>query len=502
MAIRRFNITYISMIIGIFPLIVFILSLINVKVNSETTILSEIKTSLNDYPLSEFEYSELCSNTKYSGNLYLFPGFKKGCTCAGITSYAYDQNGEDEVNIGQCSYNQTLNKCKNIDQIPEEQIDYWNKGKFCSKLYEKSENELKGYLYFLNNSVYEGKNCQTGYKKCGKLDDMGNYLCIPNDEECPINDIIESNIRLPDLENNYSYTNIGDKYFYYTNSSDNPIILKLKVTEGKLCIDKTYYYTEFPQYILDNNFKYYSCRNKIEGELYEKDFKPLDIQKKRDFYLNSNINISSLYKEGEYPPYYSYPLYSLEANMSLYAKRYIGFDKECLKKNGAFDLNKSPFREDNINEMNDIIKKTISKNDKTKWLSIIFFILEILVCSVLNIDSEYYSCFIWLWAFINAILYIPLAVGLFENMSRINKFKELPLCGNKIINKKIEFFHSSGKTLKTTILLSIIFLHLQLVFIIAMLILRYFVQFIKDDKKEYFIEKEKPPEEPYYNNTN
>ena len=501
MALRRFNITYISMIIGIFPLLVFILSLINVKVNQETTILSEIKTSLNDYPLADFEYSELCPNTKYSGNLYLFPGFTKGCTCVGISRYYYDQSGQNEVNPGSCSTNQSLNGCKDIEKMQEKQIDYWYQGKFCSKLYEKSESEFKGYLYFLNNSVLEGENCQIGYKKCGKLDDMGNYLCIKNEEDCPINDIIESNAIRPDLDNNYSYANIGNKYFYYTNSSNNSIITKLKVTEGdKLCIDKTYYYTEFPQYILDNNFKYYSCRNKIEGELYEKDFKPLDTIKKREFYLNSNVDVISKYKEPRTAPYYSFPFYSLEANMSLYAKRYIGYNKECLKKHGAFDINKSPFNEDNINELNDIVKKTISKNDVVKWVSIIFFILEIFSCSVLNIDSEKYSCFIWFWAFINCVLYIPLAALLFTNMSNINKFKELPLCGDKILNKKIDFFHTSAKTLKITIILSIVFLHLQLVFIIAMILIRYLVQFVNVDNTNYFIDKEKPPEEPYYNN--
>ena len=146
-------------------------------------------------------------------------------------------------------------------------------------------------------------------------------------------------------------------------------------------------------------------------------------------------------------------------------------------------------------------KLTISKNDAIKWVSIIFFILEIFSCSVVNIDSETYSFFIWLWAFINCILYIPLAALLFTNMSRINKFKELPLCGDNIINKKIEFFHTSGKTLKITIILSIVFLHLQLVFIIAMILIRYFVQFVNVDNTNYFIDKEeKPPEKPYYNN--
>ena len=29
--------------------------------------------------------------------------------------------------------------------------------------------------------------------------DYDNYICLPKDEECPINDIISSDIELPDL---------------------------------------------------------------------------------------------------------------------------------------------------------------------------------------------------------------------------------------------------------------------------------------------------------------
>jgi hypothetical protein len=69
MAYRRFNITYISMIIGIFPLGIFILTAINVKLNSVSTILNEIGSSLNDYPISHLNYAENCSIDEYNGNL-------------------------------------------------------------------------------------------------------------------------------------------------------------------------------------------------------------------------------------------------------------------------------------------------------------------------------------------------------------------------------------------------------------------------------------------------
>ena len=64
-----FNISYIAMICALFPLGIFILSSINIKVTQVSSYLDEIRSSLNDYPLSEFEYLSYCGN-KY--NNYIF----------------------------------------------------------------------------------------------------------------------------------------------------------------------------------------------------------------------------------------------------------------------------------------------------------------------------------------------------------------------------------------------------------------------------------------------
>ena len=271
MAYRRFNLTYISMIIGIFPLSIFILSAINVKLDSVSTILEEIRSSLNDYPISNLNYAESCNSNEYNGNLFTFPGSVEGCSCVEVYSYPRDQTGEYEVNPGLCDFNQSRNGCSDIPEIPEKKLDAWANKKFCCKYYYLPDSSFKGYLYFLNNSVLENEECQSGYKKCGKLDDMGNYLCLPENEECPINDVITSRTRLEDLENkNYSYIIVNSKYFYYTNQEvDKPVISKFKVVEGKLCVDKIYIHSDYPQYILDKKFEYYGCRHKINDKLYE-----------------------------------------------------------------------------------------------------------------------------------------------------------------------------------------------------------------------------------------
>ena len=499
MVVRKFNITYVAMLIGIFPLVIFICSAINIKVDPAKTILNELKSSLNDFPLTDINFDEKCTN-KYSGILYEFPGTKSGCSCVGIYNYYYDQSGQREVNPGSCSKNQTSNGCIKVPNYDSQKLYFWEGGRFCSKIYNS---EINGYFHFLNNSVSKDENCQTGYKKCGKLDEMDNYLCIPNDEDCPINDIIITNEINQELEEeNYSYINISrssKKYFYYTKNSNKSVITKLKVAEGKLCMDRTYFYTDYPQYILDNNFKYYGCKHKINGQIYE-NIEALDNLTKSEFFLYSNLSLKKYFAKWRY----DYPLYSLNANMSLYPKRYIGYNKKCLKKHG--DIISSIFTEENINEINDIISYVLSKTTVIEWLSIIFFILSLLSC-IFDLDSADYPFFIWIWAIINCILYIPLAIFLFKNLIKICKFREFPLCSTDTINTKIKLFHSSGNTLKTTTIISFIFLHLQLLFIVAIILIRYLIKYNEDDnednnssKKNYNsdIDFQKPPEDPYY----
>ena len=509
MAYRRFNLTYISMIIGIFPLTIFILTAINVKLNSVSTILEEIGSSLNDYPISHLNYTENCSIDEYNGNLFTFPGSVEGCTCAHIYSYPNEQEGKFEVNPGTCNYNQTANGCLPVKDIASKKLDAWNNKRFCSKLYDVSGSGFKGYLYFLNNSVLENEECKSGYKKCGKLDDMGNYLCFPEDEECPINDIISSRTRREDLENkNYSFINVNDKYLYYSNQEvDKPVISKFKVVEGKLCVDRTYVHTDYPQYILDKNFAYYGCRSKINEQLYE-DYVELDSMAKGDFYNNSGLDLNT--SDYYHAFYYEYPFYSLEANVSLYAERYIGYNKKCLLDNGALNIENSIFNEEKVNEMDTVLTNTLRINDYTKWFSIVFIVVEIFSCGAFPIDSEDNILWILLWALSNILCHVGMAWPLYIDLSEIKKFTEFPVCGNALINAKINYYHSIGKTLKTTIILGIVFVNLQLAFIFTILILRFFVQYnifyenkapLIEHQKSSNIDYKKTPEDADYNSS-
>ena len=54
-----------------------------------------------------------------------------------------------------------------------------------------SEGKFIEYNQNYESLLYHSNpNCEENYKKCGILDTYGNIMCIPNEDECPINEII------------------------------------------------------------------------------------------------------------------------------------------------------------------------------------------------------------------------------------------------------------------------------------------------------------------------
>ena len=471
-----------QLVVFLFPLAVFILSLITARISPAGSILEEISSSLDDYPIVDFSYREDCRE-KHSESIYSFPGSVHGCSCINVFDYRDRQSGKYQINPGACNINQTINGCTDLPSIQETKIYLWGDGKFCSKKYNTGEFKFKGYLHFLENSVLENEECQKGYKKCGKLDDMGNYLCIKEEDECPINDIQVTFSDNEELERlNYSYIVVNNKYFYYTNKAKKPVISKLKVAEGgKVCFDKKLLYTQYPQYILDNNFMYYGCRHGIDGEIYAKDIQVLDYRTKKQIYRDSDINLNKIYSSSES----DYPLYSLEANMSLYLQRYPGFDKKCLIENGVFDVDKTPFNQTLLDTSNQLIDELLSINTFIKWFSMSSFIILFLFSAGLNIMGK---CQMWTWIILNCMLYIGMGVPIYINIAKFNSISEFPTCGNEVINTKINIYHSTRGKFKLTTILSIIFINLQLLFVIVMVIIRGFISRLLLDGNNYRIE--------------
>jgi len=170
-------------------------------------------------------------------------------------------------------------------------------------------------------------------------------------------------------------------------------------------------------------------------------------------------------------------------------------------------MENSPFNEKNTNEMKTILDDAMYRNSITKWLSIVAFTLILISCGALNLDSEDYIIFIWIWSLINCLFYIGMSITIYINFSKIQNYKDFPLCGNSEINTKLSIYNNTAKTIKTTSLISIIVLNLQILFNIGLIIVRYKLQYnndiqpLKEGNKSSNIDYNKCPEEPYYNNS-
>ena len=96
------------------------------------------------------------------------------------------------------------------------------------------------YQYLLEDSTkFE---CELNYKKCGILDSLGNIMCIPNNEDCPINEI-KSYIESNGNESNYQAFIYNNENLFYTNlSTDYYVVAKLILSDKN------------PKYITIDNF--------------------------------------------------------------------------------------------------------------------------------------------------------------------------------------------------------------------------------------------------------
>ena len=161
---------------------------------------------LSETPLYDFEISEHDINNKKNIIFFIYKGRKKK---EGIKTVIYDE--------------------KNFTKI------------FNNKFFYNGKD--RNYFDYVHNySVSEGSNCPDNYKQCGILDSDRRILCLPNDEECPINGFWISDEGLNSKYEGYKYKKVYDSidnseyYIYYTNNNTKgEIITEFKLSAGIPC---------------------------------------------------------------------------------------------------------------------------------------------------------------------------------------------------------------------------------------------------------------------------
>ena len=187
-----------------------------------------------------------------------------------------------------------------------------------------TESDVSYLSLLYNNSVSKEEQCEDGYKQCGILDTVGNILCLPNDSECPINDIIITNsLSIPNEFINYTNINTiqinENNVLHYTNEGINkPIVVDFRLSQKMPClkdnIDNCESNKGDGRFKLLDQMNFYTFYD--ENDLFWRDDKV-------DRY-DKNINNKSIY---------------------LYYREYIGYDKNCIRNNKDFFMKSNYFKQ-------------------------------------------------------------------------------------------------------------------------------------------------------------
>ena len=87
--------------------------------------------------------------------------------------------------------------------------------------------------------IKQNENCKYGLKNCGKIDTLGQILCLPEEIQCPIQDfMVNENYYVKEYENiEYKYDKVDDIISYSNKRTDLSIIGNISLNSGVPCLN-------------------------------------------------------------------------------------------------------------------------------------------------------------------------------------------------------------------------------------------------------------------------
>ena len=332
---------------------------------------------------------------------------------------------------------------------PDNETDITD-AKNITKIYQnyfQYKRDKRVYFDYKNDfSADPGQSCEENYKQCGILNTEGRILCLPTDEQCPINDFAISNI---DNDPNYegyikhkvfdSIENM-DYYIYYTNSKiNNNIITEFKLSYGPICALSSE--TSWISVFEDEKEKNPTCNNKIDGNLYDYNYKEVP---------GGNISLKSIYYDNEISYTESnITLFNIEGKyVNLYSRNFIEKKEYCI----------TTFFETTNKEDKNL--KHFEKIIKIMGLICIILVFLLIVYTTILCCYEQSKCF--------AICLIVPIYGIISNsLSLLFVYKSTIEydCAEKKINDKINNILKSKYSSDRSVVLATCILSMLLIFI-------------------------------------
>lgn len=374
-------------------------------------------------PISEIEAaSAKCPDGKETIINDKWKGTNAGCICEG-----------KEITLGECKGKNA--KCKNIE--PEDPIPYymWKGVNFCGK-------RGVNYLDLKISSKVDG--CGKGYKSCGQVDSLFNYLCYPENINCPYNYMktIKKNEPIP-KNKKFNIINMGvggnqGRMIFSNEYKEGEVVNEFRIDDNTPCLSPEYSNSSHKPYILEKNYKKDKC-NVVAGEKENTQFLKIDTISYVNLYNDNQIMgaVDNLY---DFSKSYNY----LKKNTNLYYRNYIGMKRECLKE----------LKETHSNE--EIIMKIINIDDdvnhhlKICIIGIIFSsigLLAILIFTLLAFFSgeygEKFNLFNWIGIFFISIPNVIIGLILIfvtRNSNDFIKYMSAPGCTDPFTSSALNKF--------------------------------------------------------------
>ena len=277
----------------------------------------------------------------YEEQTYLsLPGTYDGCFC-------YKGNNDTVVTI-QSKCGQLEKVCKEVKAKTSLQIEKWKKTRL---FYRRGNKDIRtNYWDYYNSSVRAGQTCSElgeNYKPCGILDSMNNTLCMPQGQDCPINDIKIKDESIP--EDGYEVFQLENgQYLHYSRTKvENRIFLELVVNQDVPCYN---YKKETNNKIL--NYSLFIdpddilCESLIDGKGTNNEWQEIDSEQGETL-LDDNDMLHYFKTD-----LVDFPQEAYKTPFYLYNRNYIGVAKDA-KCISYYEDNKGLFNHTKVERLNE-----------------------------------------------------------------------------------------------------------------------------------------------------
>lgn len=356
-------------------------------------------------------------------------GTRTGCDCIGLSAWRVPLNSYDRYTIGICTKDEYKGGCRTLPSTTPKNFTVWRGKEICGAYGTQS------YEDYLKNTIGFNESCKANTHQCGIIDTLKQKLCLPNKQKCPINKLVFDDSPSPPKDFNYTTLSFGadNGYLHYTNEAiDNPILIKLKLSEGQICVNPNQYNTKYEkeQFILDEINDDYGCNDQVGNYTYDPRYTKLD-----------QISKSILFPENEIYNFYGvnrgfpqkYSEQAKKAEILLYQRNFIGLNMTCIEESKLDHRN------------ND---KRIAQNNKANNIHIancvlisllIGIIAIVLLCNFCNdgySKEELSTSFFVVFGFYCLFL-IPIFALALSSYFIFNGFHLEQTCGDDIFNNQL-----------------------------------------------------------------